>query len=32
MKGFYFDEHMRRIVADALIQRGYLVIMAVDVG
>lgn len=32
MKGFYFDEHMRRKVADALIERGYNAIMAVDVG
>jgi predicted nuclease of predicted toxin-antitoxin system len=30
--GFYFDEHMNRAVADALIQRGYTVMMAVDVG
>jgi len=30
--GFYFDEHMNRAVADALIQRGHQVIMAVDVG
>jgi predicted nuclease of predicted toxin-antitoxin system len=29
--GFYFDEHMNRAVADALIQRGYSVVMAVDV-
>jgi predicted nuclease of predicted toxin-antitoxin system len=32
MRGFYFDEHMNRVVADALTQRGYHVIMAVDVG
>jgi predicted nuclease of predicted toxin-antitoxin system len=32
MTGFYFDEHMNRAVADALIQRGYQVVMAVDVG
>lgn len=31
MIGFYFDEHMNRAVADALIQRGYTVVMAVDV-
>lgn len=29
---FYFDEHMRHSVALALIQRGYHVVMAVDVG
>jgi predicted nuclease of predicted toxin-antitoxin system len=28
---FYFDEHMNRAVADALDQRGYHVVMAVDV-
>lgn len=32
MTRFYFDEHMNRAVADALIQRGYTVVMAVDVG
>jgi predicted nuclease of predicted toxin-antitoxin system len=32
VKGFYFDEHMRRAVAKALIERGYHVVMAVDVG
>lgn len=32
MTGFYFDEHMNRVVADALIHRGYPVVMAVDVG
>lgn len=31
MTGFYFDEHMNRTVADALIERGYTVVMAVDV-
>ena len=31
MTGFYFDEHMNRVVADALIKRGYHVVMAVDV-
>jgi predicted nuclease of predicted toxin-antitoxin system len=31
MIGFYFDEHMNRAVADALTQRGYTVVMAVDV-
>jgi predicted nuclease of predicted toxin-antitoxin system len=31
MRGFYFDEHMNRAVADALVNRGYSVIMAVDV-
>jgi len=31
MTGFYFDEHMNRTVADALVQRGYAVVMAVDV-
>ncbi|MCL4253319.1 MAG: DUF5615 family PIN-like protein [Anaerolineae bacterium] len=29
---FYFDEHMPRIVQKALIEHGYDVIMAVDVG
>lgn len=29
---FYFDEHMPRIVQKALIENGYDVIMAVDVG
>lgn len=29
---FYFDEHMPRIVQKALIEEGYEVIMAVDVG
>ena len=28
---FYFDEHMRRAVAQALMERGYQVVMAVDV-
>ena len=32
MNGFYFDEHMNRAVADALTQRGWSVVMAVDVG
>jgi predicted nuclease of predicted toxin-antitoxin system len=32
VNGFYFDEHMNRAVADALIERGYMVVMAVDVG
>lgn len=32
MIGFYFDEHMNRLVADALIEKGYEVVMAVDVG
>jgi predicted nuclease of predicted toxin-antitoxin system len=32
MKGFYFDEHMRHAVADALNQQGINVVMAVDVG
>jgi predicted nuclease of predicted toxin-antitoxin system len=32
MTSFYFDEHMNRAVADALIERGYQVVMAVDVG
>ena len=31
MTGFYFDEHMNRVVADALVKRGYQVVMAVDV-
>ncbi len=31
MIGFYFDEYMNRAVADALIARGYQVVMAVDV-
>ncbi len=31
MTGFYFDEHMNRLVADALIKKGYHVVMAVDV-
>lgn len=31
MTGFYFDEHMNRAVADALIEHGYVVVMAVDV-
>ena len=31
MIGFYFDEHMNRAVADALIKRGLTVVMAVDV-
>jgi predicted nuclease of predicted toxin-antitoxin system len=31
MTGFYFDEHMNRAVADALKERGYEIIMAVDV-
>ena len=30
--GFYFDEMMSRTVANQLINRGYEVIMAVDVG
>ena len=32
MKGFYFDEHMNRAVADGLIKRGHHVILAVGVG
>jgi hypothetical protein len=28
---FYFDEHMSRAVAEGVIQRGYEVVMAVDV-
>lgn len=32
MKGFYFDEHMPRAVASRLIQLGYPVVMAVDIG
>ena len=32
MIGFYFDEHMRRAVANGLVERGYTVVMAVDVG
>jgi predicted nuclease of predicted toxin-antitoxin system len=31
MTGFYFDEHMNRAVADALIERGHQVVMAIDV-
>jgi len=31
MIGFYFDEHMRRSVAKGLLDRGYNVVMAVDV-
>jgi hypothetical protein len=31
MTGFYFDEHMNRLVADALLEKGYQVVMAVDV-
>jgi len=31
MTGLYFDEHMNRAVADALIARGCPVVMAVDV-
>lgn len=30
--GFYFDEHMPRAVQKSMEQRGYLVVMAVDVG
>jgi predicted nuclease of predicted toxin-antitoxin system len=30
--GPYFDEHIRRVIANGLIQRGYRAIMAVDVG
>ncbi|MDX2075287.1 MAG: DUF5615 family PIN-like protein [bacterium] len=30
--GFYFDEHMRRVIANALIEQGYRAIMAVDIG
>jgi Domain of unknown function (DUF5615) len=29
---FYFDEHMPRAVEDALIERGYEVLMAIDLG
>ncbi len=32
MSGYYFDEHMDRAIAKALMQKGILVIMAVDVG
>jgi predicted nuclease of predicted toxin-antitoxin system len=32
MIGLYFDEHMSRRVADALLQQGFQVVMAVDVG
>lgn len=32
MKGFYFDEHMFRVVKNALGERGIYVEMAVDVG
>ena len=32
MTRFYFDEHMNRAVADTLTERGYEIIMAVDVG
>jgi predicted nuclease of predicted toxin-antitoxin system len=32
LNGFYFDEHINRNVARGLNQRGYHVIMAVDVG
>jgi predicted unusual protein kinase regulating ubiquinone biosynthesis (AarF/ABC1/UbiB family) len=32
MTRYYFDEHMRRVVANALIQAGFPTIMAVDVG
>ena len=28
---FYFDEHMRRPVAKGLVERGYEVVMAIDV-
>lgn len=31
MTSFYFDEHMNRVVADALMEQGYQVVMAVDV-
>ncbi len=31
MTSFYFDEHMNRAVADALIERRYQVVMTVDV-
>ena len=31
MIGFYFDEHRRRAAANALIEHGYEVVMAVDV-
>jgi predicted nuclease of predicted toxin-antitoxin system len=31
MKGFYFDEHLYRPLADALTARGYHVVMAADV-
>ena len=30
--GFYCDEHIRRVIATALIEQGYRAIMAVDVG
>ncbi len=32
MIAFYFDEHMRRVVANALSSAGYPCVMAVDVG
>ena len=32
MIGLYFDEHMNRAVANALVERGIQVVMAVDVG
>ena len=32
MIAFYFDEHMRRVVANALTSAGYPCVMAVDVG
>ncbi len=30
--GLYFDEHIARVIAKALIQKGYRVVMAVDAG
>jgi predicted nuclease of predicted toxin-antitoxin system len=32
LNGYYFDEHIDRVIADALIARGVPVVMAVDVG
>jgi predicted nuclease of predicted toxin-antitoxin system len=32
MNGYYFDEHMSRLIADELVKRGVKVVMAVDVG
>jgi predicted nuclease of predicted toxin-antitoxin system len=30
--GFYFDEHIRRVIATTLCERGYRAVMAVDAG